>query len=151
MTHINLPATGCPRKGEPGIDSGKCGAQSSTMHSEHPPPEAAQPAGVLRIGALRLCLLTHYLIGPLGSTRLTRTEAALLRVLARHEGAVPRELLYPAVFRREWNPRDRSLDVHATHLRHKLQSAGADTTLITAQRGQGYRLNAPAVFEPAPA
>ncbi|MGH8185280.1 MAG: winged helix-turn-helix domain-containing protein, partial [Steroidobacteraceae bacterium] len=60
--------------------------------------------------------------------------------LARDAGhVVSRDQLMGAVCRREASPLDRSLDVHISHLRRKLQRHGSQILTI---RGVGYMLAA---------
>jgi DNA-binding response OmpR family regulator len=67
---------------------------------------------------------------------LTSTEYDILEHLMRAAGrVVSRDELMLAVCRREASPFDRSLDVHISHLRRKLESQRA---LIRTVRGVGY-------------
>ena len=69
---------------------------------------------------------------------LTTTEFRILACLLHHTGrAVSRETLMTAVFGREFNPLERSVDVHISHLRKKL---GRDRGLIVTVRSVGYLL-----------
>jgi DNA-binding response OmpR family regulator len=69
---------------------------------------------------------------------LTTTEFRILACLLHHAGrVVSRETLMTAVFGREFNPLDRSVDVHISHLRKKL---GRDSGLIVTVRSVGYLL-----------
>lgn len=94
----------------------------------------------------------------IGSGRLTRTEVAILRLLAAHAPAtVPREEILRAL----WNLAARSsrtLDTHITRLRRKLEdNPAAPHHLMTVYR-VGYRLEwtacepaAPDASDPKPA
>lgn len=70
---------------------------------------------------------------------LTGTEYDLLLNLLRHKGdVVSKEWLSQKVLQRELQPYDRSIDVHISRLRKKLQSYHNDP--IKAVRGRGYQL-----------
>ena len=78
--------------------------------------------------------------GPQGNERLTEHEQRLLLALCRNEGALGRAAAYRDVFQRDWDPQDRSLDVHVSNLRGKLMVACSTLGTIAAVRGQGYQL-----------
>ena len=71
---------------------------------------------------------------------LLRSHAELLRRLAALE-AEPRDEMSSILHQRETTPYERSLDVHISHLRRKLDSHAGDT-LIRAIRGVGYMFRA---------
>lgn len=67
---------------------------------------------------------------------LTALEFDILDLLIRSAGrTVPREEIMTALFERQATPYDRSLDVHISHLRKKLQPS---RVLIRTVRGVGY-------------
>jgi DNA-binding response OmpR family regulator len=69
---------------------------------------------------------------------LTRTEFQILACLLHRAGrVVSRETLMTAACGREFNPLDRAVDVHISHLRKKLGRFGA---LIVTVRSVGYLL-----------
>lgn len=73
------------------------------------------------------------------SLSLTGTEFDLLLSLLRHKGeVVSKELLSQKVLQRELQPFDRSIDVHISRLRKKLQPYHDEP--IKAVRGRGYQL-----------
>jgi DNA-binding response OmpR family regulator len=75
---------------------------------------------------------------------LTALEFDILDLLIRSAGRiVPRDEVMVALFEREATPYDRSLDVHISHLRKKLEHG---RTLIRTIRGVGYVFTA----EPGP-
>lgn len=80
---------------------------------------------------------------PLASEHLTRTEAAILRLLAAHS---PATVTRDELLRSLWNlsPRSsRTLDTHITRLRRKLEdNPAAPRYLLTVYR-VGYRLELP--------
>lgn len=71
---------------------------------------------------------------------LTTIEYEILSRLTAAAGSViPREQLVAEVFDREFNPEDRSLDVHIHRLRRKL---GPHGWLLVTVRGSGHMLRA---------
>ncbi|WP_040162809.1 response regulator transcription factor [Microbacterium gorillae] len=72
-----------------------------------------------------------------GRVMLTRTETALLSLLAEHpERVFSREVILDAVFRRGEDPG--TVDTYVSYLRRK-----TDRDLITTVRGSGYRVGTP--------
>jgi DNA-binding response OmpR family regulator len=68
---------------------------------------------------------------------LTPTEFTILEVLMRSAGRiVSRDELSGVLYQRQATPYERSLDVHVSHLRRKLEGVG--WTAIRTVRGQGY-------------
>ncbi len=68
---------------------------------------------------------------------ITAIEFDILEFLMRSAGrAVSHDELTAILYQRESTPYERSLDVHISHLRKKLE--GADRTLIQTVRGVGY-------------
>lgn len=118
----------------------------------------ALPPNLLRLGS-RLVDLTRRRIEsaappgasiPCGGEHLTRTEAAILRLLAaRAPATVTREELLRSL----WNLASRSsrtLDTHVTRLRRKLEDdPAAPHHLLTVYR-VGYRLELPTSAPPMP-
>ena len=71
---------------------------------------------------------------------LTSIEFDILACLVRSAGTVvSRDRLMTEVFSRAFNPEDRALDVHISHLRKKL---GSHASLIVTVRGVGHMLRA---------
>jgi two-component system response regulator CpxR len=71
------------------------------------------------------------------SVEVTKIEFDILEFLMRSAGrTVSRDELMAILYQRESTPYERSLDVHISHLRKKLE--GADRTLIQTVRGVGY-------------
>lgn len=105
---------------------------------------------LLRYGRLRLNRLRHAAEGPSGSVHLTPREYQILQhVMARPERVVSRSELARAVW---WNddepPAGNLLDVHVSHLRSKLEEAGAEGLLHTV-RGVGFIFGDPEEQEAA--
>lgn len=74
---------------------------------------------------------------------LTVTEFSLLSLLANHcNEAVSKDEIYPTVLGRPRGQYDRSIDVHISSIRHKLQEAAGTQFSIESVRGVGYRLKA---------
>ncbi len=72
---------------------------------------------------------------------LTDVEFALLESLMRSPGqVVSREELAERVLGRKFSPFDRSLDMHVSRLRRKLDEIGGGDELIKTIRGAGYQL-----------
>ena len=68
---------------------------------------------------------------------LTTAEFDILELLVRRAGlAVSRDEIMAALHQRPASPYERTLDVHMSHLRRKLQAAGIDP--IRTVRGIGY-------------
>ena len=72
---------------------------------------------------------------------LTAVEFELLVALVRAAGrVVSREEISRAVLGREFNPLDRSVDMHVSHLRRKLEAGAGEATPIKTVRSAGYLL-----------
>lgn len=115
------------------------------------PPRVAPGPARLRVGPVECDPRRRTLTAADGREQgLTERELDLLLLLARSPGqVVPRERLSREALGREWNPLDRSLDVHIAHLRAKLRLLAPDQAFIAAVRTGGYRLVAEAEFVPA--
>lgn len=75
------------------------------------------------------------------NVEVTDVEFALLEALMRSSGkVVSREELAERVLGRSLNPFDRSLDMHVSRLRRKLDEAGASGDRVKTIRGSGYQL-----------
>jgi two-component system response regulator CpxR len=76
---------------------------------------------------------------------LTDVEFGLLQTLMRSAGeVVAREQLAETVLGRKFHPFDRSLDMHVSRLRHKLDAADHFGDRVKTIRGVGYQLAVPA-------
>jgi DNA-binding response OmpR family regulator len=76
---------------------------------------------------------------------LTDVEFGLLQTLMRSAGeVVAREQLAETVLGRKFHPFDRSLDMHVSRLRHKLDAVDNSGDQVKTIRGVGYQLAAPA-------
>ena len=75
-------------------------------------------------------------------TLLTGNECRLLAYLVRCAGQVQsRDGLMAAVFQKQWDPLDRSIDVLITRLRHKIEADSKRPSIIQTVRGTGYLLS----------
>lgn len=98
---------------------------------------AALPPSVLEVGDLRLDASAGTLSGRGVSIDVTPTEFVILEVLARAAGrTVSRDELTAVLYQRQATPYERSLDVHVSHLRKKLEAVSRTT--IRTVRGVGY-------------
>lgn len=92
---------------------------------------------VIERGALRLDAQAQEAFWNDSPLNLTPTEFAILDVLARAAGrVVSRDELSAVLHQRETTPYERSLDVHVSHLRRKLDAFGE--SIIRTVRGVGY-------------
>lgn len=62
-------------------------------------------------------------------------------LLANYKTTVPRNLLYQAALEKPCSPYDRSLDMHMSRIRKKLQEVGISGTRLVTIRGFGYRFD----------
>jgi DNA-binding response OmpR family regulator len=73
--------------------------------------------------------------------QLPRKEFELLRVLAEHAGeVVPRRVLLETVWGADFFGEEKTLDVHISRLRQRLEEDPSAPALIHTVRGVGYRL-----------
>lgn len=72
---------------------------------------------------------------------LTPSEYRVLELLWRHpEEALSKPFLYQQALRRAYSQHDRSLDMHVSHIRRKLQAVGYEAARIDTVWGKGYVL-----------
>ena len=72
---------------------------------------------------------------------LTPSEYRVLELLWRHrEEALSKAFLYQQALRRAYSQHDRSLDMHVSHIRRKLQAAGYGSARVETVWGKGYML-----------
>src|SRR5712691_1763565 len=97
----------------------------------------AAKAQVIEAGDLRLNPQTREVWRDNERIDVTSIEFDILDLLARSSGRiVSRDELAAALYQRESSPYERSLDVHMSHLRKKLERG--DRALIRTVRGVGY-------------
>jgi two-component system, OmpR family, torCAD operon response regulator TorR len=83
----------------------------------------------------------HHLKNPAGEVvNLTRAEYELLSILVTSPGRIlSRDRLMPRVAHRDWQPKDRTIDVLVRRLRAKLQPTEQSPELIRTVHGEGYQ------------
>jgi len=65
----------------------------------------------------------------------------VLELLWRHKDeALSKPFLYQQALRRAYAQHDRSLDMHVSHIRRKLQAVGHEATRVDTVWGKGYVL-----------
>ena len=105
----------------------------------HSPPESEK--SLLELGALLNDFAGRRVAINGQEIRLTATEYALLRVLARHGGRV---VTHRQLLREVWGPNaeDRSqyLRVYMNHLRKKIEADPTRPRIIKTEPGIGYRM-----------
>ena len=108
------------------------GARSPALHDE--------PSPRLRFDGWTIDLGRRELTAPDGApVHLTSAEFRLLAAFVeRPNRALSRDRLLDAVADREWSPYDRSIDLHISHLRQKIEADPKSPTLIKTVRGAGY-------------
>jgi DNA-binding response OmpR family regulator len=94
---------------------------------------------VLQIGALNLNWGTRSASLNGNDLCLTTAEFELLALLVRNRGRVlTRDRIMNAIHGFDWEPYDRSIDVHVNRLRQKLGDDARHSTMIRTVRGTGY-------------
>lgn len=97
------------------------------------------PLSVLRSGDLSVNFRTHEARVGEQLLALTNIEFAILKCLIRSAGKiVSRDELAAVLYQRKSTPFERSIDVHISHLRRKIEAAGKSS--IRTVRGIGYLL-----------
>lgn len=100
-----------------------------------PAPAGANP--LVEMGPVRLNARTREVWVEGERTNVTSIEFEILDFLVRSAGrVVSRDELSAVLYQREASPFDRSLDVHVSHLRRKIE--GEKRKLIRTVRGVGY-------------
>lgn len=101
---------------------------------------AARPTSeVLHVGGIELNPETHVVRREGDVVNLTEIEFQILELLMRSVGRiVTRDEITAALYQRESTPYERSLDVHVSRLRRKLETSAGP--LIRTVRGAGYML-----------
>jgi len=116
--------------------------RSHLRRSERYKKSTAAPADPLLLSdGTRLDGVNDKLVGPENIViNLTQIETILFsHFIENTPKSLSREDLYYSVLGREWDSYDRSIDVHISHLRQKLKSAGSHV-LIKSIRGEGYKM-----------
>jgi DNA-binding response OmpR family regulator len=104
------------------------------------PGEPGQGTRQVSMGRCRLDLDTRRLLDEAGrELPLTAMEFDLLSVFAaRPNRPLSRDQLMQLTRNREWDPSDRSIDIHMTRLRRKLERDPEHPRLLRTVRGVGY-------------
>ena len=106
--------------------------------------EAAEPGSdtsTLRVDDLELSTAARSVQVRGKTVEVTDVEFALLEVLMRSPGkVVSREQLAEFALGRSLNSFDRSLDMHVSRLRRKLDEVGSSGDRVKTVRGAGYQL-----------
>ena len=99
------------------------------------------PNPMILADGTRLDGVNDKLVGPDEAiVSLTQIETILFsQFIENGSSSLSREDLYFSVLGRKWDSYDRSIDVHISHLRQKLKTAGSHV-LIKSVRGEGYRM-----------
>lgn len=96
-------------------------------------------AALLRVGPIELEPDNRIVRRSGEELSLTELEFQILELLMRSAGrVVNRDEIAAVLYQRETNPYERSLDVHVSHLRKKIEREGK--SLIQTVRGAGYRM-----------
>lgn len=104
-------------------------------------PAAPAIAEVLRVDDLELDSATRRALKDGTRLDLTDVEFGLLEALMRSAGkVVSREDLSQSVLGRQFDPFDRSLDMHVSRLRRKLGHGAIEDEVVKTIRGVGYQL-----------
>lgn len=115
-------------------------ARVAVQLRQSPVPDRAVRCGNVTLDA---DLLTA--AGPGGDVKLTRTEAAIARLLfAAPERVFSKSMILEAISSDTPDCTQSSLKAHISNLRRKLREAGAPEGMIASVWGIGYRLAAPA-------
>jgi two-component system OmpR family response regulator len=104
------------------------------------PVDTAASESVLKFPGWILDLSSQQLKSEAGQlAHLTEAEYRILVLLAQSpRRVVTRDQLMDAAASRDWEPFDRSVDVHISNLRHKLDPDPKGPSLIRTVRGSGY-------------
>jgi DNA-binding response OmpR family regulator len=114
-------------------------ARVQALLRRSPPQQSASPPSIV-IGELEINCWgrSAYLHGQ--PVALTPTEFRLLEAMAKSPGRVfTREELLARVFGPDFDGLDRTIDVHITNLRRKIETDGEQRYIVTVH-GVGYRL-----------
>ncbi len=107
-----------------------------------PPPGERRGEGARSFDRYRLDLARRRLADrDGGEIKLTAAEYALLVALTGNPyRPLTRDQLLDAVAGRDWQPYDRSIDLHISHLRKKIEADTRNPAIIKTVRGAGYVL-----------
>ena len=104
-------------------------------------PSTPAAVEVLRVDDLELDSAARRALKAGRRLDLTDVEFGLLEALMRSAGkVVSREELSQSVLGRQFDPFDRSLDMHVSRLRRKMGQSGSEDEQVKTIRGVGYQL-----------
>jgi len=99
---------------------------------------------ILKFKTFSINLKKHEVIVDEEKIELTATEFALLTLLASNPGRVfTRDQLLDEIRGRELTPFDRSVDIHISHLRQKINDTAKEPVYIITVWGVGYKFSEP--------
>jgi DNA-binding response OmpR family regulator len=117
----------------------------AVLRRSHRADDPAVSPSVVRVGRLEMDTAARVARSGEATLDLTGVEFDLLEALMRSAGeVVNREQLAESVLGRKFHPFDRSLDMHISRLRHKLDAADGSGDRVKTIRGVGYQLASPA-------
>lgn len=104
------------------------------------PPAPAAEASLVTFEGWKLDMARRELTSISGEiVHLTSTEFDLLAAFIRNPNrALSRDQLMDAAAGRDWSPFDRSIDLHISHLRRKIEKDPRNPSMIKTLRGAGY-------------
>ena len=106
--------------------------------------ERPAPAKVLRVAGIEMDTSARSVIFEGTAIELTSVEFSLLEAFMRQPGEIIlRETLTDSVLGRTFHPFDRSLDMHVSRVRRKLEQVCRMGDLIKTIRGKGYQFAVP--------
>lgn len=99
------------------------------------------PMDVITLGPIRIELNESLVIRPDGEVDLTTREVELIRYLVAHANdPVSRDALLENVWRYEYSTNTRTVDVHISKLRSKIEVQAEDPRYLVTLHGVGYML-----------
>jgi DNA-binding response OmpR family regulator len=104
---------------------------------------AGAPAPCVRVGEFEIDAARHKASRGGAAVELSRMEFALLEFLARNQGRVfSRDQLLERVWGYDFSGDTRTVDVHVSWLRHKIEADPAHPRHLLTVRGVGYKFEA---------
>lgn len=99
------------------------------------------PMDVITLGPVRIELNESMVVRPDGEQELTTREVELIRYLVAHANdPVSRDALLENVWRYEYSTNTRTVDVHISKLRGKIEMQPEDPRYLVTLHGVGYML-----------
>jgi DNA-binding response OmpR family regulator len=122
---------------------------ASTPVAEAPSAAPTTDGDVVSFEGFRLDRGRRCLTDPDGNeVHLTTAEYKLLEALLENVNrALDRDRLMDAIMGRDWQPFDRSIDLHISNLRRKIETDPKKPRIIKTVRGAGYMMTARVVRE----